>query len=262
MQFAQKAKSIGTPLTLDNVLVKEALKRLLQGSIVQHCSCQTRALYRPTKISSLTICRRHVYPDRSTNPALNTNFVFGTSSPYREKLRATSYVRHVEANVLPAAYGQQPIRQHLQVRELRTNWKSVPPQAKITAHFSILPPWLHRDGYTRNISRNQPRQSIHMRHDDRCFKLTRAILMSETSPTSMADISLHLKVVPLGILTYCLTDSGPRFGSKSFTLLCGYLDVIHLMTTAYHSRSNEEAKRFNHTIVPHLRHDVLEHQRN
>lgn len=73
---------------------------------------------------------------------------------------------------------------------------------------------------------------------DRYSKPTRAILVSRTSFTPMANICLEHWIVPLGIITYLWTDSEPKFESKYFSLVFGYLGVTHLMATAYHPQNS------------------------
>lgn len=97
---------------------------------------------------------------------------------------------------------------------------------------------------------------------DRYSKLMRAISTFKTSETHMADIFVDYWVVPFGIPTYLLMDNGPQFVGKFLTLVCGHLGVEHLTKTAYHPQTNDQAKRFNRTLVTSIRHSVANHQRD
>lgn len=64
-----------------------------------------------------------------------------------------------------------------------------------------------------------------MRHGGSIFKTDRGISVSETSSMHMANIFLDHWTVPFSILTYLLTENGPQFESKFFTIVRGYIGV-------------------------------------
>lgn len=76
----------------------------------------------------------------------------------------------------------------------------------------------------------------------------------------MASIFLDHWIVSLDIPAYFLTDSGLQIVSKFPTLVCGYLSVKHLTTTAYHPQTNGQSEQFDRAIVIHPWHNVVEHQ--
>lgn len=76
----------------------------------------------------------------------------------------------------------------------------------------------------------------------RYSNLTRAIPMSKTPFTNMANIFLDHSIDPFGLFTYLLTDSGSQFPCIFLTLVCGHLSVPHLVTTTYRLRTNGQAK--------------------
>lgn len=73
---------------------------------------------------------------------------------------------------------------------------------------------------------------------DRHTKLTRAIYVTTVpSPIALAVI-VDNWVIPYGILTYLLTDTGPQFMPKIIAVATVCLDVKHLTTTAFHLQTN------------------------
>lgn len=78
--------------------------------------------------------------------------------------------------------------------------------------------------------------------------------MSTSKPhaTHIAIFFLDHWMIPIGIKSYLLTENGPQFVSKFFASVCGNLRVKHLMTTAHHSQTSGQAKRFNRTIVTRI----------
>lgn len=81
------------------------------------------------------------------------------------------------------------------------------------------------------------------------FKLTQSVPASVACATLVANIFLDHENVPFGIPSYVLPHNGTQFVSKLFAVTCGYVGVRQLTTTAYHSQSMGQVKRYNKTIV-------------
>lgn len=113
----------------------------------------------------------------------------------------------------------------------------------------------------RRLPRTKKRNQYAIEMSD-SSKLTRAVPTAKTSATQVANIILEHWIVPFDIPSYVLPDHGPQFVSKFFATICGFLDVRHLTTTAYHPQTNGQVERFNKTIVTRLRHYLADHQRS
>lgn len=59
-----------------------------------------------------------------------------------------------------------------------------------------------------------------------------------------------------------LTENGTQFVIKIFNSLCTFLLTKHLVTTAYHPWTNQQAKQFNKTMTTRLPHYAAELQRD
>lgn len=62
---------------------------------------------------------------------------------------------------------------------------------------------------------------------DGIFKLTRAVLMVETSAAQIADIFLDHWILPFSVLSNVLINYGPQFVSTFLATIWGYLVVQH-----------------------------------
>lgn len=106
---------------------------------------------------------------------------------------------------------------------------------------------------------NTSNQSICVMADQNS-KVARAVPVSKASSTHMVNIYLDHWITPSGIHNYLLINNGPSFERKFFTLVYGSLRVKHFTTTAYHTQTNGQARRFNRTVVPCLRQYDAGHQ--
>lgn len=98
--------------------------------------------------------------------------------------------------------------------------------------------------------------------EDRCSKLMSVIPTFNTSSTFMADIFLDNLIAPIDILRFVLADNGPQLVSNFFAMSCADLGVEHLTTRAYHSLANDQAERFDCTILTHLQNRVVYDQQD
>ena len=65
-----------------------------------------------------------------------------------------------------------------------------------------------------------------------------------------------------GILDEALTDNGSEFTAKMFELTCTSLVVKHLPTSTDQPQTNSLVEQYNRILVAHLRHYVVDQQRN
>lgn len=70
----------------------------------------------------------------------------------------------------------------------------------------------------------------------RYSKLTCAISTRKITSTPFENIFLDNRILPCGISSSVLTESGPQVVSKFFRMFCFLLGVKKLRTTAYHSK--------------------------
>lgn len=67
--------------------------------------------------------------------------------------------------------------------------------------------------------------------------LTRAIPMCKKITSRISSPFINSWIMPYGIPTIVLTDSGKQFSSKSFELLCAFLKSKNPTTMAYHTQT-------------------------
>lgn len=81
-----------------------------------------------------------------------------------------------------------------------------------------------------------------------------------TMAPQTATMFVDNSVMPYGILEYPLTDNGLQFFSKFSSSISSYPDTKLLMTTPFHTQTNEQPLSYNKTITTQLPHYVNEHQ--
>lgn len=92
------------------------------------------------------------------------------------------------------------------------------------------------------------------------LKLARAIPISITPFTMMANTFLEHWNVSLSIPSYLLAEDRLQCVNSFFTLVCVHFGVKHLTTTAYHPQNSRQAQRFIQAIIARLCHYVAKHQ--
>lgn len=95
---------------------------------------------------------------------------------------------------------------------------------------------------------------------DRYMMLMRAILFTTVTSTNVATVFVDKSFISYSMLTYLLTDNGPRFVSDPFGAVTTHLEIKHLTTIAHHPQTNGQVEEFNRTIVACLPNYVAEHQ--
>lgn len=91
-------------------------------------------------------------------------------------------------------------------------------------------------------------------------KMTQALSLSKRTALHVGNVFLEDGIIPYRIPRYFLIGNGPQFLAKFFAVVCAYLDVAQLNTTASNPLKSLQSERFNKTIVARLRHHVAEHQ--
>lgn len=59
-----------------------------------------------------------------------------------------------------------------------------------------------------------------------------------------------------------LTNNGPQFVSRFYEILCMFLEVKHVMTTANHPQIHGQAELYIKTIITPLHHYAAKHERD
>lgn len=95
----------------------------------------------------------------------------------------------------------------------------------------------------------------------RCSKLTRAVRTVKISATQIAIFFLEHWNILLGISNHVLIDNCSQIVITFLAIICGYIGVKHLTTTAYHPQTYRQLQRYNKTIAARLRHYIADHQR-
>lgn len=75
--------------------------------------------------------------------------------------------------------------------------------------------------------------------------LIRAIPVFTVIGTSTATVYFNNWVIPYGIPTYQLIDSGLRFVSKLFAAVTAHLGIKYVTTTVYHPQTPGQVEIFN-----------------
>lgn len=83
-------------------------------------------------------------------------------------------------------------------------------------------------------------------------KLIQAVQSSKSSATHFSTICYEQGMVPYGIRVYFLTDNETQLVSSFFKSICNFLVLKHLMATDYHTQTNEQAERYNRTLIGRL----------
>lgn len=119
--------------------------------------------------------------------------------------------------------------------------------------------------FAMNISEPLPKTAKENKYvvliTDRSPKLTRAILSAKITTTNVANIYIQGWVLLYGISSYILTDNSTQFVSNFFFTLYNHFDTKYLTKTTFRRHTNEQVRRYNETVVKHLRHYVADHQR-
>lgn len=63
-------------------------------------------------------------------------------------------------------------------------------------------------------------------------------------------------IIPYDFLSYEMTDNGSRLGGQFFTMLCLFLGVMRLMTTAYHPDTDCKVEKYDRTLLQRLCNNV------
>lgn len=95
---------------------------------------------------------------------------------------------------------------------------------------------------------------------NRCSKVTRPIPTKATTATGIARTFINDWFIPYSISEWLLTDNRPQFGGTRLNAACTVTGTKLMTTTHYHSRANEQTKRYNKTTASGLQHFIREHQ--
>lgn len=94
----------------------------------------------------------------------------------------------------------------------------------------------------------------------RCSKITKVTTAAKKTANNVATIFLYDVILSFGIPLKVVTDNGPQFASRNFTMICVELGIFPLTETNYDLQCDGQVERFNDTIVSSLRHYTSEHQ--
>lgn len=94
---------------------------------------------------------------------------------------------------------------------------------------------------------------LFIRMKGRYTKLARGVLTTKITSTKVANIIINDCIIPYGTPDTVLSDYGQQFVIKFFTSLCSYIAPTKLTTTAFHLQANDQAERYNKTIVFRIR---------
>jgi len=95
---------------------------------------------------------------------------------------------------------------------------------------------------------------------DRFSKMTRAIPLQRIDAESIAAVFLDHWVPTYGPPATVASENGPQFRFTLFQGICSLLGIASRYSTTDHPRTNGQVKRYNRTIVGHLRMYVEDHQ--
>jgi len=95
---------------------------------------------------------------------------------------------------------------------------------------------------------------------DRFSKITRAVFLERIDAETIAAAFLDYWVAAFGPPATVQSDNGPQFRSTFFQGVCSLLGISNRYSTTYHPQTNGQVKRYNRTIVGHLRTYVEDHQ--
>lgn len=95
---------------------------------------------------------------------------------------------------------------------------------------------------------------------DRCKKLTKAILTSQTNGTTVVHIFVVLWVANFGNRSKIYRDKGTKICVNFSMAACSTLRVNNVTRTEFHLQKNDQAKRFSTTILSRLCNYVFRHQ--
>lgn len=95
---------------------------------------------------------------------------------------------------------------------------------------------------------------------NRYTKLTRVIPTTRAIANTVAHIFLENWVKNFGIPSKLLTFNGHQFVQNFFVSFCITLVVNNITPSEYHPENNDEAERFNYTLISRVCHSMFEHE--
>lgn len=107
-----------------------------------------------------------------------------------------------------------------------------------------------------DTSRNGNRFILTMQDD--LTKFSFAVPLPNHTAETLAKAFIENLICLHGVPESIVTDQGPDFLSKVFTLCCKTLKIDKIKTTAYHPQSNGSLERSHRTLTEYLRHYVNE----
>lgn len=87
---------------------------------------------------------------------------------------------------------------------------------------------------------------------NRYINLSKAIPTNGISATTVARIAFERRVANYGISIKPVNDSGSKFVSKFFEMVCGTLGVNNNTTIEHMPQTSFQAERFNSTLISRL----------
>lgn len=93
-------------------------------------------------------------------------------------------------------------------------------------------------------------------------KMAKAIPTSKTIAVNVVIVFVDHFIVLDGIPGHLLASNGPPFVKTFMAILCAFLKLKDLTTTASHPQSIDQVKRCNIKIVTRLQYYFTEHQEN
>jgi transposase InsO family protein len=89
---------------------------------------------------------------------------------------------------------------------------------------------------------------------DRFTKVSIAVPIPEQTASTCAQVFVDRWISYYGVPLIILTDNGPNFASKFFSILTHILGVKHVFTSPYRPSTNGQTERWNATLVDTLSH--------
>ena len=118
----------------------------------------------------------------------------------------------------------------------------VPARRFAHVHIDLVGPLPQSSGFTQILTMM-----------DRSTRWPEAVPIADTSARSVASTFLHSWISRFGVPDTITSDRGTQFTSAVWASLCGFLQISHVPTTAYHPQGNGMLERFHRRLKTALR---------
>ena len=118
----------------------------------------------------------------------------------------------------------------------------VPARRFSHVHIDLVGPLPQSSGFTQILTMM-----------DRSTRWPEAVPLADVSASSVARALLHHWISRFGVPDLITSDRGPQFSSAVWSAVCEFLNIKHVMTTAYHPQSNGMLERFHRRLKTALR---------